>query len=800
MAPVTISADAPGRTAPGAARSVWPARAELVDALALLVLTMIGIVGFRSAYGGTAYLTAGAAGVVLGLLLSYAGLRARLPLVTVAAVGVLAYLLLGGLVGQTGTVSLPVLQSVASAAVSGWQQLLTAARPAGGTGTLLALPYLLGLFSGIAGHALARRTRTVLLPAAAPAVVVALSILFGTVHPVATTAQGAGFAAVALAWAAVRQERGAGRQVIVGSQRPWRRVGARALVLAIAAAGAVFIGPHLPGAGAHKRVVLSAVPPFDVSQYPSPLASFRDYTKDAPLAVSVAAKELLATHGLAPKTLVRIAVMDSYDGLTWGVANTAAATASAGTYGGFQRVGPVLPDAPAGATQTATITVESAYNQPWLPDLAGTSSFRFDSASSSACPAAATASAAADLRYNAATGTAILPDCTLSGLTYTVSYTPTATPSLKALAQDSPGSTPSPATTANMSAAVTSFAGEHAQAETTPLAKVVALAAYLKKYGKYSDSSAQDSENIPGHSIGRLTTFLDSSTRQVVGDDEQYAATMALLANAVGVPAEVSLDAAVEPNDVIKGADVRADVELWTAQSGWVTLPAADFTATNHPTVQQQQVTQSQNPVKVVPPRHNQAAPLTAANQSKSVSRSAATRSSSSWFTIPPVVAAVAEDAGGPVLAVTGLGALLIAAKAVRRRRRRSLGSPAAQVAGAWQELLDLSRDLGIATAAAGTRREFAAYAESRGLPRARPLAVAVDAATFGPAEPDGATVRQVWELAEEARRNATAPLSRRRRLWVAVNPAGLWASRVPAEQVLRRVRRTVLAPAARGV
>jgi len=54
---------------------VLPGRDELIDGAVLAVLTMIGIVGFRPAYGGHGYLAAGAAGVALGLLLS----RARWP-------------------------------------------------------------------------------------------------------------------------------------------------------------------------------------------------------------------------------------------------------------------------------------------------------------------------------------------------------------------------------------------------------------------------------------------------------------------------------------------------------------------------------------------------------------------------------------------------------------------------------------------------------------------------------------------------------------------------------------------------
>jgi hypothetical protein len=821
MAPVTISAAA---AQPGAAaQRSSPGRDELTDALALLALTMIGIVGFRPAYGGQGYLAAGAAGIIIGLLLSYAGQRARLPLLAVAAASVLAFLLFGGVISQTGTVSLPTLQAVTSAAVSGWQQLLTTARPVGRTAGLLALPYLLGLFSGVAGHALARRTRTVLLPVAAPAVVVALSILFGSRQPVAALLQGSGFAVVALAWAAVRQERGTGRDTTIGRPRPARRIAAGLLVLAVAGAGAALAGPHLPGAGVHKRVVLTVVPPFDVDQYPSPLAAFRDYTKDAPAALSVYSKELLATTGLAPKTLVRIAVMDVYDGLTWGVANTAS-TAADGTFGGFQRVGAVLPGARSGPASTATITIEPAYDEPWLPDVAATGSFGFTGVSSTTgptadcpLPGATGQSVAAELRYNVATSSGLIPGCVPSGLTYTDSYVSAATPSLAALASADPGGSPS--TSIVIPTEVQTFAGEHSQSATTPLGKVAALAAYLKKNGRYSDTSNGQPENVAGHSSGRLTTFLNSPNRQIVGDGEQYAATMALLANAVGAPARVSLDAAVGPQGVITGRDVQADVEVDTSQYGWVTLPARDFTGTQSPSVQRQQVAPPQVPVKVVPPRHNQEAPVASANQGNAVSRSVAKPSAGRGFAIPAIAVTIVTGAGGPVLAVAVLAVALIAAKATRRRRRRALGPPAARIAGAWVELLDLGRDLGIsqgrgeagepagpagvrtvtvAAAVAPTRREFARYAERRGLPAARAVAFAADAATFGPADPDGADAARVWQLVATARRTATARLPWWRRLWVAVNPASLWASRATLEQAIARARRR-LAGAGRG-
>jgi Transglutaminase-like superfamily len=759
---------APTSVSASTSRMIAPGRDELIDGLALVALTMIGIVGFRPAYGGHGYLTAGAEGVLLGLLLSYFGRHARLPLLFVVAVSIIAFLLLGGVISQTGMVSLATLRSITGAAVSGWQQLLTTARPVGTTAGLLALPYLLGLFSGVAGHALARRTTSVLLPAAAPAVVVALSILFGGAQPTAAALQGAGFAVVALGWAAVRQQRGAGKRTTIGRQRPWQRIGLAACVLAVAGVGATFVGPHLPGADAHQRVVLSVVPPFDVTAYPSPLAGFRDYTQGATPSISVYGKELLATTGLPAGSPVRIAAMDAYDGLAWGVAN-AAAFGVASSFSGFQRVGTLLPGAVGGHAKTATITIEAAYDQqPWLPDVAGTTGFV------SFGPADQGAAAQAALRFNVATATGIIPGGAPAGLRYTVSYVAVPEPSRVQLENATPGGEPDPSVV--IPPAVQTFAQQHADSVTTPIGKVLALASYLRDYGKYSNGGGTQDGVLAGHGVGRLDTFLDS--KQIVGDDEQYAATMALLANAVGVPARVSLDGTVQVNGAIYGKDVRADIELDTAQYGWVTLAADQFTGTENPTKQENEVAPPPQSVKVVPPGQNAAAPVPGGNSSDAVSHPTPKPPArhAAGFVIPAIVVALLTYAGIPLLAVLAVVTALIAAKAVRRRRRRTVGPPAARAVGAWRELLDLGRDLGIGSAeAAATRREQAALAEARGLPSAGSVAAAADAAVFGPAEPDDAAAARVWALADEARRGAMTRLSRRRRVWVAVNPAGLF-------------------------
>lgn len=764
----------PGQQVPGqtaAARAgrgvpaLAPGRDEAIDAIALLALTVIGIVGFRVAYGGHAYLAAGAAGAVLGVVLSHVCQRARVPLLAVVAVAIFLFLLSGGLISQAGTLSPPTLatlRAVASAVVQGWQQLLTTARPVGSSAGLLVLPYAAGLFSGVAGYSLARLTSRVLLPAAAPAIVVALSILFGAGQPTAAVLQGAGFAGVCLAWAAVRQYRGTSPLTTIGRQRPWARIGAATAVLAVAGAGATVVGPWLPGAHAHPRVVLHVAPPFDVTIYSSPLAGFRDFTQDVPPSVSVWDKELFSTTGLPAGGRVRIAAMDTYDGLSWGVANAAA---SASTFAGFQRIGSLLPGSVAGPVRTATIAIDSAYALPWLPDLAGTTGFAFTG------PGGAGAQAA--LRFNVATTTGIVPGGLPAGLRYTVRAAGVPGPAAAQLASATPYG--APGQTIVIPAAVQAFAQAHSDTANSPMAKVLALAAYLKGHGRYTNGGGGQSDVTAGHGAGRLTSFLEA--RQIVGDDEQYAATMALLANAVGVPARVSLDATVEANGSVYGRDVRADVELELAGYGWVTLPASAFTSAVRPTLQQRTVIPPAAPVKVVPPRRNGAAPVAAANQSSAVSRSTQAPAGQG-FAIPAIVVILLRYAGIPLCAVAAIAAALIMAKALRRRRRRGAGPPAARVAGAWRELLDLGRDLGLEPAAHATRREQASHAERGGLVNAVPAAVAADAAVFGPADPDDATAAGVWALIDQARHASTAKLTRRRRTWVAVNPASLWASR----------------------
>ena len=87
----------------------------------------------------------------------------------------------------------------------------------------------------------------------------------------------------------------------------------------------------------------------------------------------------------------------------------------------------------------------------------------------------------------------------------------------------------------------------------------------------------------------------------MVGNDEQYAAVMALLAGEVGVPARVVLGAVVPDDGVVTGKDVQAWVELRAADGSWRTLRTEKFMS-NEPPAEQLPETNTPMSGTVVPP------------------------------------------------------------------------------------------------------------------------------------------------------------------------------------------------------
>jgi hypothetical protein len=107
--------------------------------------------------------------------------------------------------------------------------------------------------------------------------------------------------------------------------------------------------------------------------------------------------------------------------------------------------------------------------------------------------------------------------------------------------------------------------------------------------------------------------------------------------------------------------------------------------------------------------------------------------------------------------------------KLVRRRLRRTRGRPSDRMAGAWAELVDHARDLGIPVPVRASRP-----AQARVLAMAEGLSREGDDGVFAADEPDEETVRAYWEQVMGERRVLGSTQRWRRRLWAPFNPVTL--------------------------
>lgn len=708
-----------------------PTRAELVDGAFALVLATLAVLGFRSAFGGVAFLVAGVVGAILGVVLAHLVRRFRLAILPAAAAVLAAVVVVGMPVvawGDTvlGLPTAEAFRSFADGLVRGWARLLTTLPPTGGIDHLLAVPYVCGLVAGFGGALLAGATRSLALVVLPSAAALITGFLFGTSEPVSLLLQGSLYAVVALAWMSVR--RGADATVVVaGNRRAVRTAGALGM-LVVAGLGATVVGPRLPFAGADDRTVLrdEVVPPFDPHDYGSPLAAFRRYRVDLE-------DQVLLTVDAVPEgvTRIRLATMDDYDNLVWNVGGGGRRGA-----GYFERTGEQLPVEPDGEEFTAEVTI-GALRGVWVPQLGR---------STAVAPAGDRAGdLAASLRYNAASGMLATPAGLAEGDRWRLSGVVEVLPDEQRIRA------------ARIDTAVVegnlqlppdfgSFAALLVTGAANPYDQARALERELQQ-GAYSDGGDEGVVlTPPGHSAGRLVRFIDG---QLVGNGEQYAATMAVLARTLSLPARVVMGFEVEPGatDVeIAGADVDAWVEIAFEDIGWVPFfPTPPETNEPQPEVVLQRP-QPRVETQLPPPVSNPPTPSTLPPLDDEVDdppeREVEQPGSGG---LPVVVLVSAVAIGGPLLLALVFVGGVVLVKRRRRSRRRSRGEPHRRIAGGWQEVLDVAVDHGHDLPARGTRREVAAVLGSS----APQLASSADAKVFGREEPTADEAAEFWSAVD---------------------------------------------------
>ena len=682
-------------------------------------------------FGDGAGLRAAGAGCAVGLLIAEASTRWRWDALSTLAAVLAAHLLGGGAAAlPTTTVHGVVptaltIQTLVVQTVRSWKDLLTLMPLASAYVGPAVMPWMSGLLCSLAAGLLTVRARRPMLGTAPIMLLGALGIAFGPtgVRPAVWPAV-AWFCAVLAWWAWIgsRMSLESGEDIRVGrtaagltmtrtatrgASRAVARTGRRVVVavLTLALAGGTGLAATA-GLGPWQRVVGRDLitPPLDARQYPSPLAAFRHYTSD------LEETTLVQVAGLPEGARLRLAAMDVYDGTTFTMS-------PAGTHpgDGYLSVGTRMPafDVPDDSAPAQMTISSSGLLGPWVPTTGAVTALTFTGGD---------AVAQQDGLHLNRWAQALLTTGPTASMTYGLDTM--VEPEWSDGQLQGVEAPPPRGEDRHVPQVVSDLATRVAGSEQTPLARARAIERYLTTNGYYSNEDTAASR--PGHRSDRLQRMLEAD--QLIGDDEQYAALMALMLHSLGVNARVVMG--LYPpgggqSAALHGGDVHVWVEVEFDGVGWQTFdptPPYDQTpqteVTRPRSVPQPQVLQPPEP----PDAPIELPPSTSdkpAGQPNDEGRSLP------WGII--------GAAGAGLLLLVGPVVLIVAAKALRRRRRRR-AEPARALTGSWDEVVDLATDSGIDVPVHLTRQEAAwMLADELG-----PAAEAGPAAAKGSAEETG--------------------------------------------------------------
>ena len=722
-------------------KRLQPSRSELVDGGFALLVLAIAVFGFRTSYGGDEYLVVALIAAVLGMVLAYGVVKFHIAPFPTIALALVSFVLLAGPVALreetiAGFIPTPqTFQALVDGIIRGWIRLLTTVAPAGGIDHLLAIPYMAGFFGGFVTMYIARRTMR-LLPVIGPSVAVsAIAILFGTKVPASLIIQGSIFLAAALLWLSIRRERQSG-EIISTSPGRSRWIGV-ALMLALSVAGATFFGPRMPLAQARERVVLreQTEPPFDPRDYPSPLSAFRKYRVDL-------SDEVLFTLDPVPEDApwVRLAVMDDYDGVVWNVSGGGRAGA-----GYFERVGETIDQPMADGTFQSSLEIDGLTGV-WAPTFGTTVAMNFTGDRADAM--------SDSFRYNSISGVAAVPIGLQTGDGYEMETGVVPDTDEDTLRRAAVDKTVVYEEIVGLPAEFEATAADIVAGASNPYDQAKALESYFQA-GAYSDGGASVAVQVPpGHSIGHILHFIGED--ELVGDDEQYAATMAVMARSVGLPARVVMGFQVEPSTSlvdVRGSDVAAWVEVALADVGWVPFYPTPDEANGPAEKKEQQLQKSQIETQVPPPISNPpSVPDPRVDKLENGDKQDDTEppplpgddglAGLGWLGV-----AVAVAIGTPLVGWLVFVVFVWLLKLRRRAGRRRGGTPARRISRGWREILDLAYDQRREMPRLATRHE-AAVAIGGSLPT---LASVADARVFGAYEPTDDDAKAFWSGVQNA-------------------------------------------------
>lgn len=651
--------------------------------------------------------------------------------------------------GETTAGILPTAQGLTdliSGVALGWKQLLTISLPVGTYQALLVPFFTLVLVVSVLSLTIGLRSRHGDAAVIGPGILFLTATAFGSERPDLPYLSSLGLLAVLLLWivwrrwhrrrtqiALLAKQSGNSADAPLEVRADTRFVGLRTLfgavlILALAAGTALAATTGLPPVGTRTVLRTTAVQPFEPRNYASPLSGFRTYWQQ-PKTDDV----LLTVSGLPTGARIRIATLDSYDGVVY-TAGSAAVDPASGT---FSRVPFELEQSGTGGVPVRLTVTDQNYSGVWLPTVGTFKKISFSGANAGLLRD--------NFFYNDVSGTAVDVTKLAAGDQYTLDAILPKEPSLSQLKGAVAGSASVPAL-GTLPAELSTTLNAYVAKATSQGDKLVAMITALRRAGYVSHGVGKEVPSRSGHALDRINELLTGT--RMIGDGEQYAVTAALMARELGFPARVVMGFVPEKTGQgtteIRGRDVAAWIEVDTAQYGWVTVdpnpPARPI-----PVVPPKDPNQVAQPDTVVPP------PATLLNPIEPQPVP-----DTQQHTVPPPnpfllsILAVLELIGWVLL---GLFILLspflfvLIAKARRRRLRRRAATPLARISGGWDEFEDSVLDHGLEPPRAATRSEVA---RTVGGTRTAVLAAVADRATFGPDDPDQAEADLVWRSVEE--------------------------------------------------
>lgn len=747
------------------------------NVLAMLVVTMAASVSLWPSYQSQAFVIMVAGALVLGATVALLGARFRWPAWLVILATILGFAIVGvplAVPARAMNGVLPTLEGLGdlfAAVALGWKQLVTIALPVGDYQALLVPALVLVLASTVIGLSVALRCARGELAVLAPIGLFLAGIVLGPSSVEHPAQVGLGFLVLLLAWLLwFRWQKPGSTPRLVAAQSPRsiasrsdrrltgaRRLVSAAVIIALGIAAGTAAAIAVPSGTAREVLRSHVQQPFNPNDYASPLSGFRSYLQ--PPTVDEA---LLQVTGLPPGARLRLATLDSYDGVVFsagGEAGAAASESGSADSGSFTRL-PYRLDQSAVEGQTIVLQVEVlGYTGVWVPGIGQLEqvTFRGD-----------TAIARSDsFYYNDVGGSAAVLDGLSRGDRYESRSVLPETAGV--LGEARPGSAilAPIAVPEGMLAALE----QAEQAGDTPGQQLKAMLDDLFITGYISHGVGIDEPvSRSGHGADRMTELFTESP--MLGDAEQYAVSAAILARGLGFPARVVLgfapDVGTDSADPVRvtGADVTAWIEVQTAADGWVAIdPNPAFREV--PAKEPDDPTVVSRPQSVLPP------PVVDTEDARDAPPPD-TRVEEPAAPLDPLLAllfAVLRVAGWSLLVLLVLLSPLLTVvgiKARRRSLRRSTGTPGERIGGGWREFADTVTDFNGPAVAGTTRAELAASVG--GVPAVGgtpPVVFAglVDRAVFAPDTPSNAEADRVWASVGALRHALAVEHTRRARL-----------------------------------